>query len=106
MNISTLNTFHIDESRVKKDGYLEIWWSKPQEGAEGEYWRNSDFIVIFYDGKGYEKPIGLLLEADDISLLSQKDWEEIETLKELPLRFTFKNKSNLTLPDLVRELTK
>ena len=105
MTTSTLSTFHIDESAVRNDHYLEIWWAYPKKWAEGDYWEDSGFIVVFYDGDTNERPLGVLLEAD-IENLSQEDWSQIQTLEELPLRFNYKDHKNLTLPELIRVVVK
>jgi len=52
---------HIDERNVRNDWYFEIWWAEAKEAPEGDYWKDSDFIVVFYDSDGEEKPIGVLL---------------------------------------------
>ncbi len=99
--ISTLSTFHIDESAIRSDHYLEIWWAYPERWTEGDYWGDSNFIVIFYDGDTNEKPLGVLLEAD-IENLSQEDWTQIQTLEKLPLRFNYKTRKNLSLSELIK----
>jgi len=96
---------HIDERNVRNDWYLEIWWAEAKEAPEGDYWKDSDFIVVFYDGDGEEKPIGVLLEAD-IKDITMEMWKEIWTLQELPVRFNYKDYRNLTLPQLINLILK
>jgi hypothetical protein len=105
MDTSSLSTFHIDERNVRNDWYLEIWWTEAKEAPEGDYWKDSDFIVVFYDGDGEEKPIGVLLEAD-IKDITMEMWKEIWTLQELPVRFNYKDYRNLTLPQLINLIIK
>ena len=96
---------HIDERNVRNDWYLEIWQAEAKEAPEGDYWKDSDFIVVFYDGDGEEKPIGVLLEAD-IKDITMEMWKEIWTLQELPVRFNYKDYRNLTLPQLINLIIK
>jgi len=105
MDTSSLSTFHIDERNVRNDWYFEIWWAEAKEAPEGDYWKDSDFIVVFYDSDGEEKPIGVLLEAD-IKNITMEMWKEIWTLQELPVRFNYKDYTNLTLPQLINLIIK
>ena len=106
MELKKIKSFRINENAVYRDPmhYFEIWWNKPKYGPEGEPWKDIPWIVVFYDGEGYDRPIALLLEIfpQNLHKLTPKDWEQLKTLEELPVRFEYKGHKNLNLYELLK----
>ena len=105
MTTSTLSTSPIE---VKEDDIidrygviLEIWWADPQGPFSADQWKNSDFLYLYTDIDDLSRHYGLLIEKP-YNDLSERDWTQIQTLEELPLRFNYKDHKNLTLPELIK----